>query len=808
MLFAAGKKPALRPAFTTQAIGMLLNSFAPARLGDLARAYLMGESEKESKFYVLGTVAIEKLLDLGFLVVLVLLLITRMVLPGWLADSFPGLIGGIIIATIVIGLLVWQGDRLVDFLTPRLAGKGPVARLISSKWVNWAAQKIHLGLRSLEVFRQPRQLSWVLVWSVVTWVQGVLTNSFVFLALGLKLPFWVALLLLIVLQAGLVVPSSPGRIGVFDYLTLITLVYVGIDKETALSCGVVLHLVAMGPIALVGMLCLWWEKVTWNKLAEMATQLKCPGQKGLMISVIIPANNSEKTLPACLKALLHQTQPPDEVVIVNNGAGDVTLEFARQAGVKVIQQAHLGAAAARNLGVQQAQGDLILFTNPDCEPEDTWVERMSAPFQDPSVVGTKGVYRTRQPGLVARFVQQEYESKYAHMARLLTIDFIDTYSAAYRRDIFLENEGFDPAFPAPSVEDQEFSFRLARKGYRLVFVPQAIVYHQHNSTLGQYFRRKYSIGYWKAFMLHWLPEKAFNDSHTLPSQRWQILLLGLLAASLGLSLFWNPGLWLALAWLILFYASDYSFLAQIWKKDRPVLWAVPGLLLCRAFALGMGLLIGFLFPPKAHRRVSAGFILGQRAFKRLLDIVVSLVGLVVSSPILAVAGLFISIDSPGPVFFSQPRCGENGRPFRIVKLRTMVVGAEQQLEQVMNQNQLKSHTFKIPGDPRVTRVGRFLRRWSLDEIPQLWNVLRGEMSLVGPRPEETWVVAHYNDYQRQRLLLKPGMTGPMQVYGRGDLDLDARLNLELEYIQHYSLWKDVEILLRTIPAIISGEGAY
>jgi lipopolysaccharide/colanic/teichoic acid biosynthesis glycosyltransferase/GT2 family glycosyltransferase len=527
-----------------------------------------------------------------------------------------------------------------------------------------------------------------------------------------------------------------------------------------------------------------------------------------MISVIIPAYNSTRTLPACLKALMHQTKAPDEIIVVDDGSSDGTVEFARQAGVRVIQQVHQGPAAARNLGVQQAHGDLILFTDSDCEPDGGWVERMSAPFHDPAVVGAKGVYRTRQPDLAPRFVQQEYESKYVRMARQPNIDFIDTYSAAYRRDIFLENEGFDPAFPAPSVEDQEFSFRLARKGYRLVYAPQAIVYHQHDSDLSEYFRRKYFIGYWKAFMLRWLPEKTFNDSHTLPSQRWQILLLGLVVASLGLSLFWKPGLWLALAWFIFFYASAFSFLTQIWKKDRPVLWAAPGLLLCRALALGMGLTVGFLFPPKTHRRVSAGLILGQRAFKRLLDIVATLVGLVIAFPILVVAGVAIKITSPGPIFFFQPRCGENGRPFKIVKLRTMVVGAEQKLEQVMKQNQLKGPAFKIPDDPRVTRVGRFLRRWSLDELPQLWNVLRGEMSLVGPRPEETWVVAQYNDHQRQRLLLKPGLTGPMQVYGRGDLDLDARLALELDYIQHYSLWKDVQILLRTIPAIISGEGAY
>jgi lipopolysaccharide/colanic/teichoic acid biosynthesis glycosyltransferase len=121
---------------------------------------------------------------------------------------------------------------------------------------------------------------------------------------------------------------------------------------------------------------------------------------------------------------------------------------------------------------------------------------------------------------------------------------------------------------------------------------------------------------------------------------------------------------------------------------------------------------------------------------------------------------------------------------------------------------LQGPVFKVPNDPRVTRAGRFLRRWSVDELPQLWNVLCGQMSLVGPRPEESWVVAQYNDRQRSRLSIKPGLTGPMQVNGRGNLDMEARLALELDYIQNYSIWRDLGILLKSLPAILSGKGAY
>ena len=183
-------------------------------------------------------------------------------------------------------------------------------------------------------------------------------------------------------------------------------------------------------------------------------------------------------------------------------------------------------------------------------------------------------------------------------------------------------------------------------------------------------------------------------------------------------------------------------------------------------------------------------------------------GLILAAPILLIACLAIKLDNPGPVFFSQERIGLNGKSFKMYKLRTMIVGAESQVAKVLATNPLHGPVFKIPDDPRVTRVGRFLRRWSLDELPQLWNVFRGEMSLVGPRPEESWVVAQYNDQQRSRLAIKPGLTGPMQVSGRGDLDMDARLQLELDYIWNNSIYEDLKILIKSLPAIISGKGAY
>ncbi|MCL4394064.1 MAG: sugar transferase [Chloroflexi bacterium] len=194
--------------------------------------------------------------------------------------------------------------------------------------------------------------------------------------------------------------------------------------------------------------------------------------------------------------------------------------------------------------------------------------------------------------------------------------------------------------------------------------------------------------------------------------------------------------------------------------------------------------------------------------KRLMDVAVAFAGLIVLSPLMALIAVAVKLDSRGPIFFVQARAGQGGRPFRMCKFRSMVDGAEAQLDAIIARSLLPPPVFKIPNDPRVTRVGRVLRRLSLDELPQLVNVLRGEMSLVGPRPEEMRIVALYSDWHRRRLAVKPGITGPMQTFGRGKLSLDERVKLELDYIEHYTLWRDLYLILKTVPAALGGRGAF
>lgn len=198
----------------------------------------------------------------------------------------------------------------------------------------------------------------------------------------------------------------------------------------------------------------------------------------------------------------------------------------------------------------------------------------------------------------------------------------------------------------------------------------------------------------------------------------------------------------------------------------------------------------------------------QLALKRALDVAVSLLLLALAGPVIGIAALAIRSTSPGSVLFKQKRIGLNGRMFTLYKFRTMIEDAHARLEEVAHLNEMNGPAFKAKADPRVTPVGRFLRRFSLDEIPQFWNVLKGDMSLVGPRPPIPEEVASYHRWHRRRLSMKPGMTCLWQISGRNDIqDFDRWMKLDLQYIDNWSPTLDLKILLRTIPAVLSGKGA-
>ncbi|ELT45968.1 undecaprenylphosphate glycosylphosphotransferase [Arthrobacter nitrophenolicus] len=222
--------------------------------------------------------------------------------------------------------------------------------------------------------------------------------------------------------------------------------------------------------------------------------------------------------------------------------------------------------------------------------------------------------------------------------------------------------------------------------------------------------------------------------------------------------------------------------------------------------------------PRIHTQQVAGLPLihvttptlegGQRVAKRLFDIVVSALLILLAAPAMACVAVLVKLDSPGPILFRQERVGIEGRHFRMLKFRSMVVDAESKLQELADQNEGSGPLFKMKNDPRITRIGGALRRFSIDELPQLFNVFSGSMSLVGPRPPLPREVEAYESDVRRRLLVKPGVTGLWQVSGRSNLSWQDSVRLDLYYVENWSLAGDLVIILRTVRAVFHSTGAY
>lgn len=207
-------------------------------------------------------------------------------------------------------------------------------------------------------------------------------------------------------------------------------------------------------------------------------------------------------------------------------------------------------------------------------------------------------------------------------------------------------------------------------------------------------------------------------------------------------------------------------------------------------------------PAKVHHRPI------YHGIKRLFDIVASGIGLILLSPLFLYLAIRIKYEDHGPAFYSQERIGKDGKPFRMYKFRSMIVNADQMVEQLEEQNEIDGAMFKIKDDPRITKIGHTIRKYSLDELPQLWNVLIGDMSLVGPRPPLPSEVAEYTDYDKQRLEVMPGCTGLWQVTKRNEADFDEMVWLDIIYINHSGLWEDFKILVKTVGVVVHPNSAY
>lgn len=320
----------------------------------------------------------------------------------------------------------------------------------------------------------------------------------------------------------------------------------------------------------------------------------------LRASVVISAYQAAADLPRCLSALQHQTLPLDEyeIIVVDDGSTDNTAGVAEAAGARVLRLKHGGPAAARNAGAAIAYAPILVFTDADCEPAPEFLERMLESFAAPVVSGARGVYRSQQKGLVARFVQLEYEERYQRIAHYElkhhTINALDTSYCAYRRDVFQEAGGFDTRFLGAAGEDHELSYRLAEAGHVFKLNQQAAVYHRHVDSFSAYARRKFRIGFWKAFLTRQHPSYAVADAHTTQSLKLQIALTAAMWLALLAWVLWPPMGWLCLGITLLFLISTAPFLAAVLRRDPAVLIVALPLLFIRAAASGLGFAWGLL----------------------------------------------------------------------------------------------------------------------------------------------------------------------------------------------------------------------
>ena len=315
------------------------------------------------------------------------------------------------------------------------------------------------------------------------------------------------------------------------------------------------------------------------------------------VSVVIPTWNGATRIGPCLLALLEQSKGRNvEVLVIDDGSTDATASVVAQyPQVRLVSRANAGPAAARNQGAHEAGGEILLFTDDDCVPQAGWLDAMLAPFSDPEVVGVKGVYCTQQKQLAARFVQTEYEDKYRLMSRLSRIDFVDTYSAGFRRDRFLEMAGYDTSFPVACAEDVELSYRMSARGWKMVFAPAAVVRHTHPVSLWSYLKKKYKFAFWRVVAVRKNPGKAVKDSHTPQMMKLQLLFAPALGAAIVADVAARPKVPATAVVLGGFLLSTFPFALRAFRKDPLIGLLSPVLLAARACAQVLGVAAGVIY---------------------------------------------------------------------------------------------------------------------------------------------------------------------------------------------------------------------
>jgi lipopolysaccharide/colanic/teichoic acid biosynthesis glycosyltransferase len=490
------------------------------------------------------------------------------------------------------------------------------------------------------------------------------------------------------------------------------------------------------------------------------------------VSVIVAAYAEQEVIGERVQNLLALDYPRDrlEVIVACDGSPDETAARARAAGAdRVLELPRGGKIRAQDAAVSGARGEIVAFSDANASWEPQALRRLVEPFADPRVgyvcgeVRLRGEGGTNQEGLYWRY---EIAVR-ALESRLHSITGGNGAIYATRRESYLI---VDPIMG----HDLSFPFNMVKRGWLAVFAPDARSTEKMVPSIEGEFARK------RRMMSHTWPIVVRGG---LLSPRGYGAMYALMIVSHRVLRYASPFLHLVA------FAADIALLGQGWVYVA-ALAAQLGVLAAAALASAV---------PARPLLVARYYVLTTFSLVAgLWDWLARGTSAVLTAPVVGVLALAVRLESPGHPIYTQTRIGRDGKPFKIYKLRTMVAGAEHRgAGLAINQ-----------GDDRITRVGAFLRRYSLDELPNLWNVLRGEMSIVGPRPTLAVQVQQYTERERGRLAVKPGITGWAQVNGRASLPWSERIELDLWYVEHRSLALDLRILARTFGMVVRGHGLY
>lgn len=594
-------------------------------------------------------------------------------------------------------------------------------------------------------------------------------------------------------------------------------------------------------------------------------------QEKARVAVVIPAHNEEALIGDTILSVLEADYPQDKVsvFVIADNCTDRTAQLAKQMGVRVAQRSNrelVGKGYAldwflRSHREELAEFEIVVLIDADTLIDPAFLDEVNREMATAGVDAVQGYYGVANLEAGWRAQMCEIAFAVAHHLRPLGRNALGSTAGlkgngmAFRTSLLLEL-----GWPAHGlVEDLEMGVLLAERGVRVRYVPKAVIRAEMvvrpDAAKKQRLRweggRRALVKGHGARLLRgflqtgrWELLECWVDLVVPPLGMCAKLSIAALATGLAVSSGWLIGSGAAVigAMVAFIFAGlvDRRAPATVWRTLVFIPWYVlwKALIVLHVIRHGTGLtwqrtericegsdgrqsryqkyvLLGKGNPrkwardwEKALRRWKAATELAE-VCKRCFDLVAATAALMVLGPVMLATALLIKLEDGGPVLFRQTRAGKDGKPFTLFKFRSMVVNAEKIRESLDEQNEHDlAVTFKMKKDPRITRVGGFIRRFSIDEMPQFLNVLKGDMSVIGPRPALYREIVSYDAGQLRRLSAKPGISCLWQVQGRADIDFDGQVRLDLEYIHSETLWRDIVILLKTVPAVVLAKGAY